>query len=177
MSRQRTQGRVRRQVQRLLQCNCGVGVCQLLSKEQVRAAVEAEGYCFRQCLFTPLVILWTFLLQVLSRDGSCREAVSKLVAFLAGQGQGSALEPDTGPYCKARKKLPEALLARLTRESGRQLHRDCGTAPVLGGRPIKIVDGTTASMPDTPENQAQYPQPTNQKPGLGFPLVRLVVVL
>jgi len=106
MSRQRTQGRVRRQVQRLLQCNCGVGVCQLLSKEQVRAAVEAEGYCFRQCLFTPLVILWTFLLQVLSRDGSCREAVSKLVAFLAGQGQGSALEPDTGRTARRGKSCP-----------------------------------------------------------------------
>jgi hypothetical protein len=185
MSRQRTQGRVRRQVQHLLQCNDGAAVCQLLSKEQVRAAVEAEGYCFRQCLFTPLVVLWTFLLQVLSPDGSCREAVSKLLALLAGLGEDAALEPDTGPYCKARKKLPEALLARLMRESGRQLHAGdrAGRAGgpsrsrLLGGRPIKIVDGTTASMPDTPENQAEYPQPTNQKPGLGFPLVRLVVVL
>ena len=177
MSRQRTQGRVRRQVQRLLQWDDAAGVRQLLPQEQVWAAVRAEGHCFRQCLFTPLVTLWTFLLQVLSPDGSCRDAVSKLLAFLAGQGQGSALEPDTGPYCKARQRLPENLLARLTKESGRQLHGDYGTARLLGGRPIKIVDGTTASMPDTSENQAQYPQPTNQKPGLGFPLVRLVVVL
>ena len=29
-------------------------------------------------------------------------------------------------------------------------------------------------MPDTPENQAAYPQPASQKAGLGFPLIRLV---
>jgi hypothetical protein len=176
MSRQRTQGRVRRQVQHLLQCNA-MAASQLLPRRQVRAAVEAEGYSFRQCLFTPLVTLWAFLLQVLSPDGSCRDAVSKLLAFLAGQGCPETLQPDTGPYCKARQRLPENLLARLMRESGRQLHANRGTSRLLRGRPIKIVDGTTASMPDTSPNQAEYPQPTNQKPGLGFPMVRLVVIL
>src|SRR5262249_12174701 len=38
-------------------------------------------------------------------------------------------------------------------------------------------DGTTASGPDTPDNQAEYPQPKTQQPGLGFPLIRLVVLL
>ena len=40
-----------------------------------------------------------------------------------------------------------------------------------------MVDGTTASMPDTPENQKEYPQPVPQKPGLGFPMARLVAIL
>jgi hypothetical protein len=32
-------------------------------------------------------------------------------------------------------------------------------------------------MPDTPENQELYPQPDSQKPGLGFPIARLVGVI
>jgi hypothetical protein len=42
---------------------------------------------------------------------------------------------------------------------------------------VFIVDGSHVSMPDTPENQAAYPQPPTQKPGLGFPLARITVVL
>jgi DDE family transposase len=37
------------------------------------------------------------------------------------------------------------------------------------------VDGRTVSMPDTPSNQREFPQPRTQKPGLGFPLARIVV--
>jgi hypothetical protein len=41
---------------------------------------------------------------------------------------------------------------------------------------VKIVDGTPVSMPDTPANQAAWPQPPHERPGLGFPLARLVAV-
>jgi len=80
----------------------------------------------------------------------------------------------TDPYCKARERLPEKLLADLARDQGAQLHRDVPPGGLLGGRPLKIADGTTVSMPDTPENQKAYPQQRGQKPGLGFPLLRLV---
>jgi hypothetical protein len=40
-----------------------------------------------------------------------------------------------------------------------------------------MFDGTTVTMPDTPENQAAYPQIYNQKPGLGFPIARLCAVM
>jgi hypothetical protein len=45
------------------------------------------------------------------------------------------------------------------------------------GRSVFIIDGSTVSMPDTPLNQAMYPQPPKQKPGLGFPLARIGVLL
>jgi hypothetical protein len=47
---------------------------------------------------------------------------------------------------------------------------------MLGGRPVKPVDGSVVSMPDTAENQAEYPQPPTQKPSLGFPLARIVAL-
>src|SRR5262249_39324903 len=33
------------------------------------------------------------------------------------------------------------------------------------------------TMPDTPANQQAYPQPRTQKPGRGFPILRVVVLL
>src|ERR1700690_756823 len=77
MARYRTQGRVRRQIQELLQGDVG-GIAGLLSAEQGGQPVEAPGLRFRDCLFTPWITLWTFLAQVLSPDGSCREAVVRL---------------------------------------------------------------------------------------------------
>lgn len=185
MIRHRSQGRLCGKVRSignsLIERN-GVGLRQLLSPQRVERAVEAENVCYRAGLFTPLVTLWTFLTQVLSPDGSCRNAVASLLAFLAAGGKGKtsaplSCDPDTGPYCKARKRLPESLVRRLARESGEELHRRYPAGRLLGGRKVKIVDGTTVSMPDTPENQAVYPQPSSQKPGLGFPLARLVAVL
>jgi hypothetical protein len=70
--------------------------------------------------------------------------------------------------------LPEALLADLARQSGAALQREVPAPKLLGGRPIKIADGTTLSMPDTPANQKAYPQQAAQKKGLGFPILRLV---
>jgi hypothetical protein len=72
--------------------------------------------------------------------------------------------------------LPETLLVRLLRETGRALHRDVPEEWRWKNRRVKIVDGSTVSMPDTAANQAAYPQPPSQQPGLGFPIARLVVV-
>jgi hypothetical protein len=38
---------------------------------------------------------------------------------------------------------------------------------------VYLFDGTTVTMPDTPANQAAYPQVYNQGPGLGFPIARV----
>lgn len=158
----------------------GFGV--LLPAETVERAIKAEGIRFRDCLLSPLITLWMFLAQVLSADGSCREATARLLAFLGSQPveaeeQSGDWNPATGPYCKARKRLPERLVSRLAKESGQQLHRRYPSGQLLGGRRVKVADGTTCSMPDTELNQKQWPQPPTQKPGLGFPLVRLVAVI
>lgn len=148
----------------------------LLSAERVESLAALLGAGQRCGLYSPLVTLWTFLSQVLSPDHSCREAVAKLRAFLSRDGQ-EACNPDTSPYCKARKRLPELLCAWLAVEAGTTLHERVREPKLLGGRSIKLVDGTTVSMPDTAANQRAYPQIKSQKPGLGFPIARVVGLL
>ena len=174
-----TQGRQNSQVRRVQQCrqqlleNQDLCMRELLPKEQIEAAIERHHVCFRKRLYTPLVTIWAFLYQVLMPDQSCRAAVARLLAFLCVNGNGSA-SAKTDPYCKARQRLPEQLPADLARTRGGDLHRQVSATGLLNGRPIKIADGTTVSMPDTPANQNAYPQEPGQKKGLGFPIMRLV---
>ncbi|MDY3559187.1 IS4 family transposase, partial [Gemmata sp. JC673] len=113
--------------------------------------------------------------QCLSTSKSCA-AVARAVALRVTLGLHPCSEA-TGAYCKARAKLPVALLSRLATPSGDELERHAPKEWQWKGRRVLLGDGTTLSGPDTPANQAAYPQHTNQKRGLGFPLIRVVVLL
>jgi hypothetical protein len=135
--------------------------------------LDEVGCFFRQRIFTPLTTLWVFLSQVTSSDGSCRDAVMRLLALRASQGE-KPCAAGTGSYCKARQRLPEKVLSRLTQETAARLTQQASADWRWKGREVKIVDGTTLSMPDTRANQKAYPQSRSQKSGLGFPVARLV---
>lgn len=149
---------------------------ELLPASHVERVLAEEQVRQRDCLYSPLVTLWTFLSQTLCADHSCRQAVARLRAFLAADGQ-RLCAAETGPYCKARQKLPENVCARLACDAGQALHQRVDDRKLLKGRPVKLVDGTTVSMPDTAANQAEYPQSRSQKAGLGFPIARVVALL
>lgn len=124
----------------------------------------------RKRLFSPERTFWLFLSQVLSADGSCREVVRKFLAWLAVEENAEA-SPITGAYCKARARLPLRALEEVHEKLAR---RPAGET--WRGRTVKVVDGSSVSMPDTPENQGRYPQPGAQKPGCGFPVMRVVAL-
>jgi len=153
----------------------GLPFADILTAERVENAMREERASWREEIYTPLLTLWAFLSQAVSPDGSCRASVARVLAWLVSRGEPPC-SPKTGPYCKARRRLPESLLHRLVRETGQELHRRSQPEWLWKGRRVKIADGTTVSMPDTPANQAAYPQSPSQQPGLGFPLARLVVV-
>jgi hypothetical protein len=148
----------------------------VLSAEKLARIVVEEVGNTADRIFTPLVTLCTFLGQILSDDHSCRAAVARLLAWRTAQGLPPC-SADTGGYCKARQRLPEALLPRLVRDTADGLQEDIPEAWLFHGRPVALVDGSTVSMPDTPENQADYPQHGNQEPGCGFPIARIVVLI
>ena len=153
----------------------GLPFDQVLSAEQIEEALRAENVSWREIVFTPVVTLWAFLSQMMDPDSSCRAAVARVLGWLVANQQPTC-SPHTDPYCKARQRLPEGLLQRLTRQTGRRLSNDALNDWRWKQRRVKVVDGSTVSMPDTPENQAAYPQSRTQKPGVGFPIARIVVV-
>jgi hypothetical protein len=148
---------------------------EVLAPDQVAEDLAEAHVTWRERQFPPQVTLWTFLLQVLSLDGSCREAVTRVRALRAAHAQVLP-SPNTGSYCKARLRLPEAVVARLAQAAGQRLSHQAPTAWQWKGRRVTVVDGTTVSMPDTPANQVAYPQQTQQQPGVGVPLARLLGV-
>lgn len=144
--------------------------------EVVEQVVQDTVGPHRNRVFPPLVTLSTFIQQVLTPDQSCQAAVDRVVAERVAQGQAPC-SSDTGAYCRARDRLPEELVERLVQTTGQALEAQAEVAWRWKGRVVKLVDGTTVTLPDTPANQAEYPQATSQTPGLGFPQARLVGVL
>ena len=147
----------------------------VLSEEMVKQALTAVGACWLDRVYSPLVTLWVFLGQVLSEDHSCRAAVARLIAHRLSQGQ-RACSAVTGAYCQARKRLPEKFFSDVARQAGQALDTNVDSDWLWKGRRVLIFDGSTVSMPDTPENQQAYPQVDTQKPGLGFPIARIAAL-
>jgi hypothetical protein len=131
---------------------------------------------FRDRIYTPVKTIFTFIKQVLNPDKSCKKAVSDVVAE-AFSREGKKISNNTGPYCKARKRIPEGAIQDLVKATGKISSEKSLPQWRPYGRELKVVDGSTTKMPDTKKNQLEYPQVKNQKKGLGFPIVRLVVVM
>ena len=149
----------------------GLPFTDVLTEEVITQALAAvTGWLDR--VFSPLVTLWVFLGQVLGADHSCRSAVARLIAHRLSRGQRPC-SAQTGAYCQARQRLPESFFADVACSVGRRLDDQAEQRWLWKGRRVYLFDGTTVTMPDTPENQAAYPQVYNQKPGLGFPIARL----
>ena len=129
----------------------------------------------RERLYDPGRTFWLFLWQVLTGNISCSEAVLALLAGLA-LGDAGRVSENTAAYCKARGRLEDAALEEAMRGIAGDLESRCVHDELCHGRPLKVADGTSFSMPDTPGNQERFPQSRSQKPGCGFPVARVVVV-
>jgi len=157
----------------------GLPFADVLTAHDVQEAFDDEGCSFghgARAVFTPALVLWAFLSQVLSTDKSCRAAVLRILVLLVSLERGPC-STDTGAYCRARAKLPVAVLRRLALQVGHRLEEAVPSQWLWKNHHVFLVDGATVSLPDTPENQQAYPQPPTQKPGLGFPMIRMVVLL
>lgn len=148
----------------------------LLNRATIEEALDKVGIRSRHCVYTPLVALWTFVNQVLDPDHSCQAAVSRLIAYLTSTGSRRC-SANTGAYRKARQRLPLELISQLVYLTGRKLDESCRSSWKWKGRNVHLLDGTTVTMPDTPANQKAFPHPRTQKPGLGFPIARMLVVI
>jgi hypothetical protein len=127
-------------------------------------------------VYTPAMTLWAFLAQVLSGSKACVAAVARVMVLRTALGLPPC-SANTGAYCKARGKLSEHFLRCLTYAVGEAIEDRAPDQWRWFGRRVLLTDGFEVTLPDTPENQQAYPQPRSQKPGLGFPMIRVVVLL
>lgn len=155
---------------------CELPLSDVLSQSVIMQALAAIESCWKQRIYSPMVTLWVFLGQVLSADHSCRSAVARLIADRVANGL-SRCSSATGAYCQARKRLPEKFFSIMACGTGRELDKNVDSSWLWNGRNVYMFDGSTVSMPDTSHNQKEYPQIYNQKPGVGFPLARMGVII
>ena len=159
----------------------GLPLSGVLPAHEIEAVFRRHDALFGNtynCVYNTAIVLWAFLSEVLS-DGkmrSCSAAVARVIDFLLVNGKKPPTT-DTGDYCTARKKLNEKALHDLSVEAAEKIERVAADDWLWHGRHAKLVDGFTATMPDTPENQAEFPQQKSQKPGIGLPIIRACVIL
>jgi hypothetical protein len=157
----------------------GLPFAEVLTEQDIQAIAQEEGVSFGQGdqdVYTPAVTLWAWLSQSVSASKSCVAAVMRVLVLRVALGLPPC-STATGGYCRARGKLPERFLKRLTLHVGSEVERLAANEWRWKGHRVLLGDGTEATMPDTLENQAEYPQNGAQKAGLGFPMIKIVVLL
>ena len=117
------------------------------------------GYSWRTRQFDPVATIQGFLLQVLHGNTACSH-VPRLL--------GKAVTAEA--YGMARSRLPLELLQRLLEQVCDRLRGCVDTAAGWHGHRVRMMDGSSCSMPDTPELQRAFGQPGAQAPGCGFPV-------
>jgi hypothetical protein len=165
-----------RQIRSQVRNSDAYGFFNLLTGPELFDQVESLLPQHRERRFPPTETLSMFLAQALSADRSCQKAVDEAAIRRLATGLAPC-STHTGAYCRARMRLPMEMVHTLAGYVGQWVTGHAPDTWHWRGRPVRLVDGTTLAMPDTPANQAAYPQPGSQKPGLGFPLCRMVCLV
>jgi hypothetical protein len=136
-----------------------------LDQEAILQACQDTGHRWRQCVLNPVAILHGFVLQILLGN----TAVEHVSILSKRQFTGAA-------YCRARALLPLKVFQRVLRNLVPTLTPTTQAQGRWRGHRTWLVDGSSCSMPDTPELQKQFGQPSNQTPGCGFPVASFLAL-
>jgi hypothetical protein len=130
----------------------------------------------RERIYTPKLTFLSFLDQTLNPGASCREAVRQVRAFYQTLSQPKDVRSDVSPYCQARARWSLAELVEIREYLADRQGRPPMPWTLPQPRRLKVVDGTSMNLPDTPANRLAYPQSKRQQPECGFPLMRAVAL-
>src|SRR3954447_5676142 len=154
----------------------GLPFAEVLTEASILEVLDEQQVGYRDRVLGPITTIWGFLSQVLSDDHGCRDAVSRVIAHRAASGL-EPCSPNAASYCNARARIPTDVLRSLAKRTAQELQASLPQQWKWNGRSVFVADGSHVSMPDTEENQAEYPQPVVQEEGIGFPLARVAVLL
>jgi hypothetical protein len=170
----------------------------LVSDQRITEIFEQEQIFFgleEDAVYTPAITLWGLLSQVFfkAEQRSCLAAVVRIAALWLSLGR-TVSSTNTGAYCRARQKISAEVLRKISgaiaadalapapvdqaaQEPPELLDAGLGPASGYTGGRLILVDGFTVTAADTLANQLEYPQNPAQKAGLGFPILRGVVLI
>ena len=132
----------------------------------------ADGPRRRDRKYPRSMVFWCFIWPVLKPRTSCREVVRQIQT--ACETQDFKYDESTSAYCQARTRLPESTLRKAMADTAQAADR-LNLAGVPGwNRPIRVVDATSVTLPDTDANRKEYPYAPGQKPGCGFPKMKVL---
>jgi hypothetical protein len=118
-----------------------------------RLAQQEEGPHSSNRCWNLALTFWTFRWQIAQAGASGREAIDQ--ARNLCQVQKRPLPPDkTSPYCQARGQLPLERLDDIHQALLTEAQAAVATKDLWCGLRVHLVDGSTLTAPDTPENQA-----------------------
>jgi hypothetical protein len=134
-----------------------------------------SGLHSRDRIFPLVRAFWSWIWQVLQSEASCRDVIQQLNALFALSGR-PPIDPSSTAYCQARAHIPMPVLEKALHASACSAQGKARPTPLLGSRPIRIVDGSCIRLADTPANREAFPRSTNQFNSQGFPLLKIIVL-
>ncbi|NRA81833.1 MAG: IS4 family transposase [Pseudoalteromonas sp.] len=130
----------------------------------------------RNRVYRPEVTLSAMMHQVLTPNGSLKTTLAKINADRFAQGL-PPVSSNTGALARARSRLPTEVISRLAKGQYANIPKNQYIDEWLwNGLELKVIDGSTFTLADTPENREKYPQHGQQAEGVGFPIVRAVIL-
>ena len=174
-NKKHTLAQIEKHKKNLLANKADISLTNILSSERCQR-IFSECREFRDRVYTLIKTVFLFIKQVLNPDKSCKRAVAGVNVERLNEGR-KPVSTNTGPYCKARQRLPEETVHELVKEIGSAPIKSAPSKWKPYGRDLKVFDGSTGKMADTKANQKAFPQHKNQKKGAGFPIARFVVVM
>jgi hypothetical protein len=128
----------------------------------------------RDRIYTRDRTFWAMLWQALNPKASGREVVRQLQALLQLLG-GPTISSEEGAYCRAKARLPANPFAQALFATAQAADQRAPAPTLLAARPVKIVDGSALTAPDTLKNRKAYrPLKKDRRPH--FPMLRIVVL-
>jgi len=130
----------------------------------------------RQRQFGHITMLWAWTAQILDGNESCSRGLGYVQSWSAARGLAAPIG-GTGAYCRARSRFSEMFLNEVTGRVNRAMTGSLRDEDKWHDFTLKAIDGSSVKLMDTPENQKVFPQPSEQKPGCGFPVMSVSGVL
>ena len=138
-----------------------------LTPDSIKDACKEEKYSWRDRLLNPVTTIYLFILQILHGNTACQHVVHF--------GRWNFTD---GAYCAARKRLPLGVFHRLMGRVRDTFKKSIGSESesTWRGHRVWLIDGSSFSMPDTPELQEAFGRPGNQGRGCGFPVAKFLAL-